>query len=173
MGFSFGLWRRMGKKQPDADPPVRVETTTEGDGKTFPSHGDALTVHYTGRLAKSDEVFDSSRERAPFSFTLGAGTVIRGWELGVASMSLGQRATLSISAEAAYGRKGCDQRGNASGTGFIPPNAALIFDVELLDINDQRGVASEGRRAARSTLRGVPSFLGSCRLPPSDTTCDA
>ena len=139
----------MGKKDGKRAPPVQSETLEPGDGTTFPSEGQSLTVHYTGTLAADGTEFDSSRAKGvPFTFVLGAGKVIRGWELGLASMSLGQRCRLAISAEAGYGKSGCEDRANASGTGVIPPHADLIFDVELLDIDDWRGVATEGRLLA-------------------------
>ena len=141
--------RAMGKKDGKRAPPVQSETLEPGDGATFPSEGQSLTVHYTGTLAADGTEFDSSRAKGvPFTFVLGAGKVIRGWELGLASMSLGQRCRLAISAEAGYGKSGCEDRANASGTGVIPPHADLIFDVELLDIDDRRGVATEGRLLA-------------------------
>ena len=139
----------MGKKEDKRAPPVQSETLEPGDGTTFPSEGQSLTVHYTGTLAADGTEFDSSRAKGvPFTFVLGAGKVIRGWELGLASMSLGQRCRLAISAEAGYGKSGCEDRANASGTGVIPPHADLIFDVQLLDIDDRRGVATEGRLLA-------------------------
>ena len=85
-------------------------------------------MHYTGRLAADGSKFDSSRDRnAPFAFTIGVGQVIAGWDQGVVQMSLGERATLKIPAAMGYGARGAG--------GAIPPNADLIFDVELLEIN--------------------------------------
>jgi len=99
----------MGKKTDK--PPVSLEPISPGDGASFPATNDSLTVHYTGTLLSDGTEFDSSRAKGvPFTFTLGVGAVIRGWELGLASMSLGQRAMLSVSAEAAYGRKGFSDR---------------------------------------------------------------
>lgn len=105
-----------------------VETVSAGDGKTYPKPGDSLTMHYTGTLAASGKVFDSSRERGdPFQFQVGVGQVIRGWDEGVPKMSLGERAMIKIPAAMGYGDRGA---GDA-----IPPNADLVFDVELLKIN--------------------------------------
>ncbi|PVU86987.1 hypothetical protein BB559_006284 [Furculomyces boomerangus] len=103
------------------------ETTTPGDGKTFPKAGDKLTMHYTGTLENGKQ-FDSSRTRgSPFVFTIGKGQVIRGWDEGILEMSLGERSKLTITGDYAYGPRGYP--------GLIPPNATLIFDVELLKIN--------------------------------------
>lgn len=105
---------------------VSIETTKAGDGKTFPKRGDTVIVHYTGTLTDGTK-FDSSRDRdEPFSFNLGMGQVIRGWDEGVAQLSLGQRATLTCTHDYAYGERGYP--------GVIPPKATLIFDVELLAI---------------------------------------
>ena len=95
--------------------------------------GRRVTVHYTGWLydpARADhkgKQFDSSRDRnEPFTFRLGAGEVIRGWDEGVAGMKVGGQRTLTIPADLGYGRRGAG--------GDIPPNATLVFDVELLDV---------------------------------------
>jgi FK506-binding protein 1 len=97
-----------------------------GDGHNFPSRGDHLTMHYTGKL-KDGTVFDSSRERnQPFTFTVGVGEVITGWDQGIVTMSLGERAMLHVPSYKGYG---------SSGAGAIPPNSDLEFDVELLAIN--------------------------------------
>ena len=95
--------------------------------------GRQVTVHYSGWLydaAKADTKgapFDSSRTRnEPFSFRLGAGQVIRGWDEGVAGMKVGGRRRLTIPPAMGYGARGAG--------GVIPPNATLVFDVELLDV---------------------------------------
>eukprot|EP00940_MAST-03C_sp_MAST-3C-sp2_P001217 g1217.t1 len=112
---------------------VEKVTSKEGDGKTFPKKGDRLTMHYTGTLTDGTK-FDSSVDRGtPFSFVIGVGQVIRGWDEGVMQMSLGEKATLKISSDYGYGARGAG--------GVIPPNADLNFEVELLKI--QSGAESE------------------------------
>ena len=105
---------------------------TPGTG-TEAKSGQRVTVHYTGWLydeSKGDKKgtkFDSSRDRnEPFTFRLGAGEVIRGWDEGVAGMKVGGQRTLTIPPDFGYGARGAG--------GVIPPNATLVFDVELLDV---------------------------------------
>jgi len=97
----------------------------EGKSEEKPNKGSKVSVHYTGWLLDGTE-FDSSRKRnSPFEFTLGDGQVIKGWDLGVASMKRGESARLHLSSEYAYGERGSPPT--------IPKDATLVFDVELLD----------------------------------------
>jgi FKBP-type peptidyl-prolyl cis-trans isomerase len=104
---------------------LTYEDIAVGDGPTAGS-GQKARVHYTGWL-KSGEKFDSSRDRNdPFEFTLGAGQVIKGWDEGVTGMKVGGKRKLTIPASLGYGSRGAG--------GVIPPNAELIFEVELLNL---------------------------------------
>jgi len=105
---------------------VKIEILQEGSGEETKT-GDTVTVHYTGILENGTK-FDSSIDRGlPFEFTLGENRVIQGWEVGVLGMKIGEKRKLTIPPELGYGSQG-------SG-GVIPPNATLIFEVELLEIN--------------------------------------
>ncbi|XP_060901044.1 peptidyl-prolyl cis-trans isomerase Fkbp12-like [Labrus mixtus] len=105
---------------------VKVETLRPGDGTTYPKRGQTVTVHYVGTLTCGKK-FDSSRDRTePFQFKIGHGQVIKAWDEGVAQMSVGELATLTCSPDYAYGARGYPP--------VIPPNATLIFEVELLRV---------------------------------------
>ena len=98
---------------------------TLGTGATAEA-GQTVIVHYTGWLENGNK-FDSSVDRGqPFSFPLGAGRVIKGWDEGVASMKVGGKRTLIIPPQLGYGARGAG--------GVIPPNATLVFEVELLGV---------------------------------------
>jgi FKBP-type peptidyl-prolyl cis-trans isomerase len=104
---------------------LKYVDTKVGEG-TEATSGKTVVVHYTGWLENGTK-FDSSLDRRqPFSFRLGAGEVIKGWDEGVAGMKVGGKRKLTIPSELGYGKRGAG--------GVIPPNATLIFDVELLEV---------------------------------------
>jgi len=152
------VWGTVGCEEKVPEPAPRPKTTTApvADAPTPPEElqredivvgegpqaetGDAVKVHYTGRLFKNNKKFDSSRDRKePFSFTLGKGAVIKGWDQGVVGMKVGGKRKLTIPYDLAYGEKGKPPK--------IPAKAALVFDVELVEIEgktaDEKDAATD------------------------------
>jgi len=106
---------------------LEVKTTQPGTGDRVVKNGDTISVLYTGKLTDGT-IFDASAKHGntPFDFTIGAGMVIKGWDQGLLGAKVGEKRTLTIPGDLAYGPQGIP--------GVIPPNAALIFDVELMVI---------------------------------------
>ena len=108
---------------------IKKKILLEGSGELYPTDGQEITAHYTGRLLDGT-VFDSSYNRnEPFKFTIGKGQVIKTWDLGFAKMKKGEKAILTGESKYAYGENGSPPT--------IPPNATLEFEVELLDFKDK------------------------------------
>jgi len=129
---------------------MQKNNITPGDDHTFPKKGDFLGVHYTGTL-EDGTVFDCSRKRgALFEFQVGMGGVIKGWDTGLLQFSLGERSTLRIPPNLAYGKQGAPP--------LIPSNATLNFDIQLFSIN--------GRYAEI----GGKKVCGNCVKVEDDTT---
>jgi len=101
------------------------------DPANVPAAGASISAHYTGRLQSDGSKFDSSVDRGtPFSFALGQGRVIKGWDVGFASMAVGEKAILVIDSDMGYGSRGAG--------GKIPGGATLLFEVELLSFSGAR-----------------------------------
>ncbi|ORY05204.1 binding protein-like protein [Basidiobolus meristosporus CBS 931.73] len=115
------------------EPKFKKITLGKGDKERVPKKGDMVSVWYTGRL-EDGKIFDSNKgdgkqkKKNPLRFKVGTGRVIRGWDEGLLTMCKGEKARLTIEPEWAYGRKGVPEAG-------IPPNATLIFEVELVSID--------------------------------------
>eukprot|EP00928_Gymnodinium_smaydae_P081527 TRINITY_DN65032_c0_g1_i1.p2 TRINITY_DN65032_c0_g1~~TRINITY_DN65032_c0_g1_i1.p2 ORF type:complete len:138 (-),score=36.88 TRINITY_DN65032_c0_g1_i1:55-468(-) len=126
---------------------VMKTVTKPGTGKT-PQPGEYVFAHYTGKLPDGS-VFDSTigkpHRKNGFYFKLGAGEVIQGWDVGFASMQVGEQAVLQLKPEYGYG---------AGGAGPIPPNATLIFEVELLDTKVLSAKEKQDLDAEVARLRG-------------------
>lgn len=127
------------------------EDLTVGTGPEAKT-GDAVKVHYTGKLLKNGSTFDSSVGKEPFGFTIGEGQVIKGWDEGVPGMKVGGKRKLTIPSRLAYGDAGSPPK--------IPPKATLVFEIELLSIEGKSDGASKadagatGKDAAKKTSAG-------------------
>ena len=139
---------------------IRIEV---GDGDTYPSYGDLCHVHYRGLLASDGTQFDSSYERGrEFTFKIGHGKVIKGWDLGIARMSVGEKSLLMIPSALGYG---------PAGNGPVPPNADLKFEVHLVKITPQTSCLGPGQhggvqRQSHEYAKVADQLLG--RAPRED-----
>ncbi|KAH9961242.1 hypothetical protein BC827DRAFT_1203440 [Russula dissimulans] len=114
-------------------PPKELEiktTYTPSDCTVKAQNGDAIMVHYTGKLFSNGKKFDSSHDRGqPLPVALGRGQVIKGWDEGLVGMCIGEKRTLTIPSDKAYGERGFGS--------VIPANSALVFDVELVGLTSK------------------------------------
>ena len=123
---------------------LSYETVTKGDGETA-QKGMMVDVHYQGRLTDGTVFDDSQKRGAPISFTLGSGQVIPGWEQGIEGMKVGEKRILTIPPELGYGAAGAG--------GVIPPNATLIFDVELVAVSTPPQLGEAGPDALKAAQK--------------------
>ena len=129
--FEVGVEKNVTK-----DGGVKKEVKTKGNGHRRPGKGDKVFVHYVGTLLDGTK-FDSSRDRGdPFTFELGEGRVIKGWDEGVATMAKGEVAVLTCEPQYAYGDRGAGPT--------IPPNSTLKFEVELLSWQSTKDLNGDG-----------------------------
>lgn len=105
---------------------LKTEILKQGTGDKQVKNGDLVSVHYKGTLENGTEFDSSYKHNQPFEFTVGAGEVIKGWDLGLVGMKVGEKRKLTIPSDLGYGERGA---GNV-----IPGNATLIFEIELLEI---------------------------------------
>jgi FKBP-type peptidyl-prolyl cis-trans isomerase FkpA len=154
------------ERSPDAkEPPastvsipdtLKMEDLKVGDGPVA-DWGDKVKVHYTGWLLKTNLKFDSSVGKEPFEFTIGNGDVIKGWDKGVFGMKVGGKRKLTIPAKLGYGEQGSPPK--------IPPNAPLVFDIELLEVESKAAptASASASASASATASATPKARASAR----------
>jgi len=127
--FAFGLLVSAEQQSPPKE--LEIKTTyTPSDCTVKAQKGDPIKVHYTGTLLSNGNKFDSSHDRGqPLPLTLGVGQVIKGWDEGLIGMCVGEKRILTIPSDMAYGSRGFGS--------VIPPNSALVFDVELVGLTSK------------------------------------
>ena len=114
---------------------VGIKKKIDAEDCIAAKNGDQLTMEYTGTLFSTGEQFDSSIGRAPFEFQLGVGQVIKGWDQGILGMCVGEKRKLTIPSKLGYGDQGAG--------GKIPGGATLVFDIELIAVNGNKGTPKE------------------------------
>ncbi|MBU3964637.1 FKBP-type peptidyl-prolyl cis-trans isomerase [Patescibacteria group bacterium] len=116
------------KNEPIIPSSLGIEILKQGQGAQAKT-GDKISVNYSGKLLNGEEFDSNFGKDSPFVFTLGAGQVIQGWDFGLLGMQIGERRKITIPSDLGYGSRG-------AGAGLIPPDSTLIFEVELLNINN-------------------------------------
>lgn len=135
---------------PNQDGGILKEIIKEGHGDDRPMTGDTVFVHYTGTLLDGTK-FDSSRDRGEkFSFEVGRGSVIKGWDLGVPTMKIGELAKFTLLSEYAYGKSGSPPT--------IPPDATLVFEIELFEFHGEDLSENKDKSIIRRKLNGGTGY---------------
>ena len=136
----------------------RIYQLAEDENSPQPQKGQKVQAHYEGRLESTGKVFDSSYARGdPFEFTIGVGQVIKGWDIGMASMKVGEKAELVIRSDYGYGDRGAG--------GDIPGGATLIFKVEILKIHEnEKGEDEEEEEEEEPVVSNEQLFAQASKL---------